>query len=128
MTVAAEYRVKAKAETAKRLIAQLVNEGLVNLTLYPGRRSPGELEGQITPECGESRCIKTDVVQGNGSIWRPKDFKVPVTLCNEGVETQEDNPGTIFEFISIGFACNVETREAIARELRNSADMLGMDK
>ncbi|KAE8164044.1 hypothetical protein BDV40DRAFT_311131 [Aspergillus tamarii] len=124
MTVAAEYRVKAKAETAKRLIAQLVNEGLVNLTLYPGRRSPGELEGQITPECGESRCIKTDVVQGNGPIWRPKNFKVPVTLCNEGVETQEDNPGTIFEFISIGFACNMETREAIARELRNSADML----
>ncbi|KAE8420766.1 ferric iron reductase FhuF-like transporter-domain-containing protein [Aspergillus pseudocaelatus] len=124
MTVASEYRVKAKAETTKRLLAQLVNEGLVNLTLCPGTKSPGGLEGQITPECDESRCIKTEVVQRQGSIWRPKDFKVPVTLCNEVVETQEDNPGTIFEFISIGFACNVETREAVARELRNSADML----
>ncbi|KAE8357410.1 hypothetical protein BDV27DRAFT_164547 [Aspergillus caelatus] len=126
MTVASEYRVKAKAETTKRLLAQLVNEGLVNLTLCPGTKSPGGLEGQITPECDESRCIKTEVVQRQGSIWRPKDFKVPVTLCNEVVETQEDNPGTIFEFISIGFACNVETREAVARELRNSADMLDM--
>ncbi|KAE8136499.1 hypothetical protein BDV38DRAFT_293907 [Aspergillus pseudotamarii] len=126
MTITGEYRVRAKAETTKRLLAQLVNEGLVNLTLFPGTKSPEELDGQITPERDESRCIKTDVLQGNGSIWRPKDFKVPVTLCAEDVETQEDNPGTIFEFISIGFACNVETREAIARELRNSADMLDM--
>ncbi|KAB8201772.1 IucC family-domain-containing protein [Aspergillus parasiticus] len=124
MAVVGDYQVKAKAETTKRLIAQLVNEGLATPTLCPDTKSPGVTEGRITPECDESRCIKTEVAQGNGCIWRPKDFKVPVTICTEGVEVEEDNPGKIFEFISINFACNVETREAIARELRNSADML----
>ncbi|KAE8330163.1 hypothetical protein BDV39DRAFT_202350 [Aspergillus sergii] len=105
MAVVGDYQVQAKAETTERLIAQLVNEGLVNLTLCPGTKSPDVLEGRMTPECDESSRLKTDVVQGNGSLWRLKDFKVPVTLCTEGVDIQEDNP-------------------AIARELRNSADML----
>lgn len=99
MAVVGDYQVKAKAETTKRLIAQLVNEELATLTLCPDTRSPGVIEGRITPECDESRCIETEVAQGNGCIWRAKDLKVPVTLCTEGVEVEEDNPGKIFGFI-----------------------------
>lgn len=131
MTVSAEYQTQAKAETTKRLLAQLINEKLVTLHLFLCAASQ-RLKGHIVDAGDTTRWIEVSLASDINAapvqhLWRPDDFEVPVILNRVDVkELQEDDPGAIFQFIAPRFDCDEGTKEAIALELSNSAAMLGM--
>lgn len=124
----AGYRAKAKAETTKRLLAQLVNEGLVDTELSTQYTSAEIPHLCITNKSDAVRSIQVNVIDRfeSQSQWRPNDFEVPVVLKHCEIETDEDDPGSIWEFIQSWLDCDAATGKEIAGELRNSAAMLGL--
>ncbi|CRG91682.1 putative protein KIAA1109 [Talaromyces islandicus] len=122
----ANYRNKAKAETAKRLLAQLINEGLVDEYLSPWSVSAQKSHLCITNKDDAARSIQVTVIDRfeSRSQWRPNDFEVPVVLKNKQIKTEEDDPGSIWEFIQPWLNCDGATGKEIAGELRNSVAML----
>ncbi len=127
------YRSSARGETTKRLIAQLVNEGLVTLSLLDGTATdqPGARARITGPaNANTARRMILPVVDGfslSKPLVRPNDFGLPVTLCtDDGRESkEEDDPGSIFAFSTPWFRCDDKTASSIIDELRNSAVMLG---
>ncbi|KAK4139905.1 aerobactin siderophore [Dichotomopilus funicola] len=119
----ANYRSSARGETTKRLIAQLVNERLATLTLLHATDRPW---ARITGPGDTSRWMILPVTDGFNlsKPLRPNDFGTPVTLCANGSESKEDDPGSIFAFCTSWFRCNEKTASSIIDELRNSAVML----
>lgn len=129
------YQPQARAETTKRLLAQVVNEGLVSLCLSTKHQEDGILGCYLVPNLQDNHSSRRIQVIVNGvlkkqGLWRPNDFHVPVLLFSSfphddsGIE--EDDPGSIFEFIAPWFACEEGTKGGIAAELRNSAAMSGI--
>ncbi|PLB44790.1 hypothetical protein P170DRAFT_366652 [Aspergillus steynii IBT 23096] len=123
MTRIADYRVQAKAETTKRLIAQLINEELARLTISACGQSE-IYEACISKDGDTTRRILLCVRDRNRSLGRPNDFIAPVILDSADLEVKHDDPGTIFDFISSWLDCNEKMKESIVSELRNSAIML----
>ncbi|KAK5994565.1 NRPS-independent siderophore synthetase rfs-like protein [Cladobotryum mycophilum] len=129
MTATATYRAQARAETTKRLLAQLINEGLIKLDVE-AREAPQHWHGCISIDGGGDRCLQVGVV-GVSSLagldqilWRPNNFAVPVLLQSDTKIIQEDDPGSIFEFLWPKTLCDEATKDAIVLELRNSSTML----
>ncbi|KAK4124711.1 hypothetical protein N657DRAFT_615634 [Parathielavia appendiculata] len=117
------YRSSARGETTKRLVAQLVNERLATLTLLDGTDQP---RARITGPGNPARWMTLPVTDGFSlsKPLRPNDFRLPVTLCANGMESKEDDPGSIFAFCTSWFCCDEKTASSITYELRNSAVML----
>ncbi|KAF4159447.1 hypothetical protein CNMCM6936_004364 [Aspergillus lentulus] len=122
----ATYRAQARAETTKRLIAQLVNEGLVDTELSTWSLSAEKSHLRITNKGDAVRSIQVTVIDRfeSRSQWRPNDFEVPIVLKLCTIETKEDDPGSVWEFIQFWLDCDCATSKEIAGELRNSAAML----
>ena len=78
----ATYRAQARAETTKRLIAQLVNEGLVDTELSTWSLSAEKSHLRITNKGDAVRSIQVAVIDRfeSRSQWRPNDFEVPIVL------------------------------------------------
>ncbi|KAF4150882.1 hypothetical protein CNMCM6069_005350 [Aspergillus lentulus] len=121
----ATYRAQARAETTKRLIAQLVNEGLVDTELSTWSLSAEKSHLRITNKGDAVRSIQVTVIDRfeHRSQWRPNDFEVPIVLKHCTIETEEDDPGSVWEFIQSWLDCDSATSKEIAGE-RNSAAML----
>lgn len=130
------YQPQARAETTKRLLAQVVNEGWVTLCLSSTTpQQKGIIYCNLVPNQDTNHATSRRIsVTVNGvlkkqGLWRPNDFHVPVLLFaspNDDSGIEEDDPGSIFEFLSPWFACEEGTKGGIAAELRNSAAMSGM--
>src|SRR6478736_3366093 len=92
----------AKGEATKRLIAQLVNEKLVAISLPAGA---DQSRAHITGLDDTTQWMTLPVAEGLelSTHFRPNDFGVPVKLCFDGRETIEDDPGSIFAFAASWF-------------------------
>jgi hypothetical protein len=119
----ADFQSLARGATTKRLIAQLIHEKLVSVSLLDGIdepracvTGPGDKKRWMTLPIRES-CLSKHV--------RPNDFRVPVILYYGDREVTEDDPGSIFEFATPWFDCDEKTKKVIVTELRNSSKMLG---
>jgi hypothetical protein len=134
MNSSSSFRLQAKRETSKRLLAQLVNDGLLNLELIDSS-SPRKWRG-INPRLKDSDtscwlevttvpCINATTLL-NCPVWRPNDFLVPVLLCTAASQIEEDEPGSIFEFVSPWFTYGEDTKEVLVHEVRSSVDMGGL--
>jgi hypothetical protein len=110
----ASYRAQASAETTKRLLAQLVNEGLVDTEFSIWSISAENSPLRITNKGDAMRSIQVTVIDRfeSRSQWRPNDFEVPVVLKHCTNETEEDDPGSVWELFSPGSI-------AMAHEERN---------
>ncbi|RFN43398.1 hypothetical protein FIE12Z_12366 [Fusarium flagelliforme] len=119
----ANFSSLAKSEATKRLIAQLVNEKLVAISLPAG---VDQSRAYITGLDDTTQWMTLPVAKGLGlsTHFRPNDFEVPVELCSDGREMIEDDPGSIFAFVASWFPCDERTKLSIVDELRNSASML----
>ncbi|KAK0111672.1 hypothetical protein ONS95_002017 [Cadophora gregata] len=121
------HRARARAETTKRLLAQLVNEQLVTLkVLHDVHAHSGTLQARMAGKDSTNQwiiCPVADSIILSDHV-RPDDFGVPVTLCSNADEILENDPGAVFEFSSAWFDCADKTRNSIVEELRNSALML----
>ena len=129
MTVDTTSQSQGMAETTKRLLAQLANEGLVSLHLLPPPSQSPQTWSCVLTAKGNNMTRRAQVDLNffptplSRPHWRPNDFKVPVFLNGVDQEVKENDPGAVFEFFAPGFACDELTKEAIARELRNGAAM-----
>ncbi|KAF4971965.1 hypothetical protein FZEAL_9703 [Fusarium zealandicum] len=125
MTVS-KYRSRARGETTKRLVAQLVNEGLATLSLAIDDKDSCSLRARITGQDSAAQWMTLPINNGLSSTHhlRPNDLQLPVTLFSDNKETIEDDPGSVFAFTAAWFLCDEKTKTAIVAELRNSAAML----
>jgi hypothetical protein len=119
---------QAMAETTKRLLAQLANEGLVNVRLLPPPPQSQTWSCVLTTEgSNTTRRAQVDLSSFPTPLsrhhWRPNDFQLPVLLDGADHGVQQIDPGAVFEFFAPGFACDEPTKDAITREMRNSASM-----
>lgn len=126
---ASNYAARARGETTKRLLAQLVNEGLTTLDFLDESHDSATRRPRITGqrEGNPGRWLTLSAVHGvitTGHL-RPNDLELPVTLCSGNNEALQDDPGAIFEFISVWLDCNEAMTASVVQELRNSAAMLG---
>lgn len=122
-------------ETTKRVLAEVVNEGLVYGKLEaaaPGGPEMLCLQSLLSPQNGD--LIKVAVKAGTViesrnslvvSAVRPDSLQPPVINIDTGEE--ELNPGTLFKFLSTSFSDVADeiVLDAIVQELRNSADNQG---
>jgi hypothetical protein len=128
MAITITYQSHAMAETTKRLLAQLVNEGLVSIHLVPPP-PPLQLWSCVLTATNNNatRKAQADLVFFTSPLsrhhWRPNDFKVPLFLNGADQGVEESDPGSVFEFFAPGFACDESIKNAISRELRNCAAM-----
>ncbi|KID98388.1 Aerobactin siderophore biosynthesis, IucA/IucC, partial [Metarhizium majus ARSEF 297] len=122
------YAARARGETTKRLLAQLVNEGLASLDFLDESHDSATRQPRITGqrEVNADRWLTLSAVHGvitTGHL-RPNDLELPVTLCSGSNEALQDDPGAIFEFISVWLDCSEAMTASVVQELRNSAAML----
>ncbi|KAH8647799.1 IucC family-domain-containing protein [Xylariales sp. PMI_506] len=130
MSSTEKHRHHAETETTKRLLAQLANEGLLDLELAASM-SPPVLRGINPISGGMFKWIEINLAHGssgladdiNRSYWRPNDFCVPVVLCSDESRTFECDPGVIFQFLGPWNMCDQAIEDEMARELRSSVDM-----
>ncbi|KAK6540866.1 hypothetical protein TWF694_008249 [Orbilia ellipsospora] len=126
-----DFQAQGAAETSKRLLSQLVNEGLINLTpIKPDDSSRWRGENCVSSETGrwvEVSMANTINLDGRSSrpVWRPNNFVVPVILRNGSNRIIENDPGSIFEFLGPWDTSVDEAEEQIVIELRNSAAIAG---
>ncbi|KAJ5901986.1 hypothetical protein N7495_002514 [Penicillium taxi] len=122
---------RALFETTKRVIAEIVNEGLAYATLELS--APGELQilclrSILNPQYGNlvNVAIKAGTIVEMRddrvvSIIRPDSIQSPVIIAGTG--KGELDPGTIFKLLSTSFGDVISEAvlEEIVQELRNSA-------
>lgn len=123
---------QASFETTKRLLAELVNEGLVDAKLENSTPTSSHhlcLRSLLGPQ--DATCVRVGLVADTVverqddrviSVVRPDTLQPPVSLGN--AMNQELDPGTIFKFLSPGFIDSTGEKviaEEIIEELRNSA-------
>ncbi|KAI9929654.1 hypothetical protein MW887_001129 [Aspergillus wentii] len=131
--VAINCRQHAFFETTKRLLAELVNEGLVQATVVDSKADAEQRclklksittgdNKTITVRLRPGTIIETRLDQTIGVV-RPDSLQPPVVLRHDETETEELDPGYIFTFITSWLADEAEstTLEQIALELQNSA-------
>lgn len=122
---------EAQFETSKRLLTQLINEGLVKAsinihkqTLELSALSSNEASAPKMVTVGmnhfPARFTKTDVIT---SIVRPEFMKSPILLSNGQSEWIELEPGAIFTFVSAWFPTEIDPAavDRVAQELQNSS-------
>ncbi|PVH78482.1 hypothetical protein DL98DRAFT_550048 [Cadophora sp. DSE1049] len=117
---------RARAETTKRLLAQLINEKLAALEILSDAESSGTIRARIGSKDNTKQWITCPVVDSiilNNHI-RPNDLRIPVTLYSNGYEVLEDDAGAVFKFSTAWFRCDEKIKRSIVEELRNSALML----
>jgi hypothetical protein len=132
-------RNRALFETTKRLLSQIVNEGLACATIKRSE-SPMQrllcLHNRLSPTAEDGRWVTVSLqpgtrieVQGDRvvSLVRPDSLQPPVVIGDTTIEREELDPGTIFRFIRCWLADDASETvlEQIAQELRNSADNQG---
>ncbi|KAF3928154.1 hypothetical protein AA313_de0204836 [Arthrobotrys entomopaga] len=124
-------QVEGTAATTKRLLSQLVNEGLMKLTLIDPE-DPSRWRGDNCVASKTGHWIELSMANSMSftvrlarPVWRPNDFALPVILCTESGRRKESDPGSIFEFLGPWNASVEESEEQIAIELRNSAAVAG---
>lgn len=127
-------RTRAFFETTRRLLAQLINEGLLHGTVdSSGPFQPVlRLSGPRPCSHGFERYIQVSLVE-NGCSWTrgfqiqsllsPSDLQQPVLLVDQDCQVEEICPGEVFYFIRpwLPDGSSEETLLEIAEELRNSA-------
>ncbi|EPS42535.1 hypothetical protein H072_3486 [Dactylellina haptotyla CBS 200.50] len=122
---------QGRGETSKRLLAQLANESLITFTpITVGLHTRWRGENCIIGNTG--RWIELSTIHGitpatllETPIWRPDDLVLPALLCSESKRVEDDDPGTIFEFLGPWNAKVRESEREMAMELRNAAAMGG---
>ncbi|PKX97831.1 uncharacterized protein P174DRAFT_510732 [Aspergillus novofumigatus IBT 16806] len=119
-------RTRALFETTKRVLAQSINDGLVDATIEP------------FPTSSKPQCVilrgKEDVgilpyarVELNGvrvtGFLRPDDLQLPVQIehATGGLQDEVD-PGTICQIVCLWQTERVKSEESLVREVRNSAE------
>ena len=134
MTILSKHD-QAFFETTKRVLAELVNEGLVHATLEvaaPGISQTLCLCSVLHPQDGAlvKVAIKVDTFFETKkdrvvSVVRPDSLQTPVTIVKTGDE--ELDPGTLFKILSTSFSnlADEEVLDAMVQELRNSANNQG---
>lgn len=127
MTVLSRHD-QALFETTKRVLAEVVNEGLVGAKVeVTAPRGPSTL-CLLSPDDGS--CVKVGLKPGTViemkegrvvSVVRPASLQPPVIVGD--TRNQELDPGAIFGVLSAWFkdVANDTMFEAIVQELRNSA-------
>ncbi|KAF3913389.1 hypothetical protein ABW20_dc0107822 [Dactylellina cionopaga] len=85
-------------------------------------------ESTVVAAGGTGRWIEVSMTNCMGSatrpetlVWRPNDFLVPVKLCNGSNQIEEDDPGSIFEFLGPWNAEVKESEKEVVIEFRSSA-------
>lgn len=128
-------RERASFEVAKRLLCQILNEGLVSGTLETVESAGSYLclfsNGCVTEK--REKCIRVQLqptaraglFMRSGrivSLARPEMLQMPVTLVEGPSEGQELRSGALFRFASSLFTEHIEatTVQEIALELENS--------
>ncbi|KID85221.1 Aerobactin siderophore biosynthesis, IucA/IucC [Metarhizium guizhouense ARSEF 977] len=111
------YAARARGETTKRLLAQLVNEGLASLDFLDESHDSATRRPRIT---GQRECM----VLSRQAICVQMTLSFLSQLCSGNNEALQDDPGAIFEFISVWLDCNEAMMASVVQELRNSAAML----
>ncbi|KAI9368037.1 IucC family-domain-containing protein [Aspergillus egyptiacus] len=119
---------QALFETTKRVLAEVVNEGLVNARLEGSATDGQQILCILNPK-GDSSvkvALTPDTVleTRNGrviSVLRPDSLQPPVTISNASEEVLD--PGTLFKLLSTSFrdVASEGVIDEIVRELRNSA-------
>jgi hypothetical protein len=120
----ADFLSPARSATTKRVIAQLIHEKLVSVSLLDGIdkpraciTGPGDKKRWMTLPIRDSSCLSRHV--------HPNDFGVPAILYYDDRDVTEDDPGSIFEFATPWFDCDEKTKTVIVTELQNSSKILG---
>ncbi|KNG82968.1 hypothetical protein ANOM_008953 [Aspergillus nomiae NRRL 13137] len=119
---------QALFETTRRVLAELVNEGLVDAKVEV--TVPGGSQVLCLLSTQDDICIRVGIKPGTViemkedhviSVVRPASLQPPVVLGDTG--NQELDPGAIFGLLSASFQDTADRTvlEAIAQELRNSA-------
>lgn len=124
-------RDQALFETAKRVLAQIINEGLVSAQLEQSTTKESQtlcLQSILNPQDG--RLIKVALKIGTiieirdglvVSVVRPDSLQPPVTIAATGCG--ESDPGTLFKLLSTSFRdiTSDTVLDEMVNELRNSA-------
>lgn len=134
-------RKQALFETTKRLLSQIVNEGLASVTveiLESTRQQQLCLHDNETPTTNSqpARWVKVNLRPGTRlevqsgrviSLVRPVSIEAPVILGDALFEREEWDPETVFLFMCPWFVhvAGETMLEQIACELRNTADNQG---
>jgi hypothetical protein len=133
------YRDRASFETAKRLLAEVVNEGLVGATL----KFPGAIENQQqrlvlhkyrTPLAKSQKWVEVGVQRGSYigmqsdkvvSLVRAESLQPPVIIGDGAVERGELDPEALLGFMIPWLVDEAEASEAllmkVGKELKNSS-------
>jgi hypothetical protein len=133
-------RRQAFFETTRRLLAQLINEGLSHATLehvgptktclnLHGPSLLGATNKYPYVQVNLDRTISQELHEARvDSIVQPCSLRPPVTLVDAEKKVEEWNPGVIFSFIRPWFAdiANDDALSKISQELQNSAENQGM--
>ncbi|BCR87918.1 uncharacterized protein ACHE_40483S [Aspergillus chevalieri] len=124
---------QALFETTKRLLAEVVNEGLVDATiggsknnpyLYLHRRSPAMENDRKWLKVGLQPGIMLETRDGKvTAVVRPDSLQQPVVISNGSGEEEELDPGILFQFLSPWLVedADEDILNEIALELGNSA-------
>ncbi|KAJ5637418.1 IucC family-domain-containing protein [Penicillium lividum] len=125
-------RDQALFETTRRVLAEVVNEGLVHakveinasglphiLCLYSVLRPQDEILVKVAMKAGSVVQIRNDRVV---SVVRPDSLQTPVVIVATG--DQGLDPGTIFRCLSTSFndLADESVLDTMVQELRNSAN------
>ncbi|GAB1201674.1 hypothetical protein APSETT445_000257 [Aspergillus pseudonomiae] len=115
-------------ETTRRVLAELVNEGLVDAKVEVTVPGGSQVLCLLSPQ--DDICVKVGIKPATViemredhviSVVRPASLQPPVIIGDTG--NQELDPGAIFGLLSASFKNNADETVlgAIAQELRNSA-------
>ena len=124
---------QALFETTKRLLAEIVNEGLVDATIggsendqyvYLHSRFPAAMDASKWVKVGVREGAVLETRDGKvAAVVRPDSLQPPVVIGNGDGQEEELNPEIIFRFLSSWLIKDAgeDTLNEIALELGNSA-------
>lgn len=124
---------QALFETTKRLLAEVVNEGLVDATIGGSKNDPYlYLHSRLPATKNDRKWLKVGLQPGTvletrdgkvAAVVRPDSLQQPVVISNGGGEEEELDPGTLFQFLSPWLVedADEDILNEIALELGNSA-------
>lgn len=126
-------------ETTKRLLAALINEGLISARISGSKQEPHRIihlsQNEAGPD-GESVPMAVQVTPGaliedrNGEVLpviQPNMLHPPVVVIREGIEDKMVDPGQVFDVISPWFkdTASQSAIDEVSRHLRSSGSNQG---